>query len=415
MEHLLIEGGRRLQGKVSIDGAKNAALPACVASLLTDDPLVLHRIPDLRDVATALLTVSSLGKHVTRQGWTVKIARQGPLGEVPDSRYVEQMRASFLVLGPLLARLGHAVVPLPGGCTIGRRPVDFHLQGLQAMGARVEEGTDAVALRAERLRGAEIELPYPSVGATEHLIMTATLAQGETVIRNPAKEPEITDLISLLLKMGAQIRVEQDAIRVHGTDRLHGAEHTIIPDRLEAGTYLLAGAMTGGEVTVHGVVPAHLRSFLDVLRETHLEFSAGEDSITLISAPRPEPVHVVTAPHPGYPTDLQPPLVAFLCLGRGESRVEERVFERRFDYVPALNRMGAEIEVAGSTAVIRGVSDLDAAVVAAPDIRAGAALVLAGLAARGQTTVYQMEKIERGYSGMEEKLRSLGAQVERVA
>ena len=415
MEHLLIEGGRRLQGKVSIDGAKNSALPVCVASLLTDDSLVLHRIPDLRDVATVLSTVSSLGKRVTRQGWTVRIAHERPLQEVPDARYVEQMRASFYVLGPLLARLGHAVVPLPGGCTIGRRPVDFHLQGLQAMGARIEEGTDAVALRAERLHGTEILLPYPSVGATEHLIMTATLAQGETVIRNAAKEPEIADLISLLRKMGAEIEVESDAIRVVGTDRLHGAEHTIIPDRLEAGTYLLAGAMTGGDVTVHGVVPVHLRSFLDVLRETGLGFSAGEDWITLSSASRPEPVHVVTAPHPGFPTDLQPPLIALLSLGCGESRVEERVFERRFDYVPALNRMGAQINVDERTAVIRGVSELTGAVVAAPDIRAGAALVLAGLAARGETAVYQVEKIERGYSAMDEKLRSLGARVERLS
>jgi len=415
MDHLLIEGGRRLSGRVSVDGAKNSALPICVASLLTDEPIVLHRIPDLRDVTTVLATISSLGKRVTRQGWTVKIEHDRALGEEPDVRYVEQMRAAFCVLGPLLARLGHAAVPLPGGCAIGRRPVGFHLHGLQAMGARIEEGSDVLSLRADRLHGAEITLPYPSVGATEHLVMTATLAQGETVLRNPAREPEVADLIALLQKMGAQIETEQEAIRVHGGSPLRGAEHTIIPDRLEAGTYLLAGAITGGSVAVHGVVPAHLRAFLDVLRETGLEFSAAEDSITLSSAPRPGPVHAVTAPHPGLPTDLQPPLVALLSLGRGESRVEERVFERRFDYIPSLNRMGAQIDVDEQTALIRGVSELAGASVAAPDIRAGAALVLAGLAARGTTTVYQVEKIERGYASMDDKLRALGAQVERVS
>ncbi|MCX6095975.1 MAG: UDP-N-acetylglucosamine 1-carboxyvinyltransferase [Candidatus Bipolaricaulota bacterium] len=415
MEHLVIEGGRRLEGKVAIDGAKNAALPACVASLLTDEPLILHHIPDLRDVTTVLATVSSLGKRVIPRGETVEIARERPLVEKPEARYVEQMRASFLVLGPLLARLGRAIVPLPGGCTIGRRPVDFHLQGLQAMGARVEEATDAVSLRAEKIRGAEIELPYPSVGATEHLIMTAALAEGETRIKNPAREPEVMDLIELLRKMGAEIEVETHAIRVAGKDRLRGAEHTIIPDRLEAGTYLLAGAITGGDVAVHRVVPEHLRAFLDVLREAGLSFSAGDDWVRLSGASRPGPVRVVTAPYPGFPTDLQPPLVAALSLGRGESRIDEKVFDRRFDYVPSLNRMGARIEIRGDTLEIRGVAALTGTTVAAPDIRAGAALVLAGLAARGRTTVYQMEKIERGYSAMDEKLRVLGGQVERSA
>jgi UDP-N-acetylglucosamine 1-carboxyvinyltransferase len=413
MEHLSIEGGRRLRGEVRVEGAKNAALPACVASLLTDEPLLLHRIPDLRDVTTVLATVSALGKRVDRRGETVEITHGGPLAEEAEARYVEQMRASFLVLGPLLARLGRAVVPLPGGCTIGRRPVDFHLAGLQAMGARVEERTDAVALRAERLRGAEIDLPYPSVGATEHLVMTATLAQGETRIKNPAKEPEMADLIDLLRKMGAEIELEPDAIHVWGKDRLRGAEYAIIPDRLEAGTYLLAGAITGGEVGVEGVIPDHLLPFLDVLRETGAVLSQEGDMVHLVASQRPLPVRVATAPYPGFPTDLQPPLVALLSLGHGESHVEERVFDRRFDYVPALNRMGARISVDGLTAAISGVAALNGASVAAPDIRAGAALVLAGLAARGRTTVYQVEKIERGYAAMEKKLSLLGAQIER--
>jgi len=413
MEYLSIKGGRRLTGSINVEGAKNAALPACVATLLTDEPVILHRIPQLHDVSTILATITSLGKRVTREGDRVEITHGGALKAEAEARYVKQMRASFLVLGPLLARLGHAVVPLPGGCTIGPRPIDLHLQGLKRLGAKIEERVDSVVVSAEQLSGARIDLPYPSVGATEQLVMAATLAKGETWIENPAKEPEVADLIDLLRKMGAQIEVTPTAIRVVGTDSIHGAEHTVIPDRLEAGTYLLAAAITGGEVEVRGVVPKHLRPLLAVLKEAGMMCFEGNDTIVLANTERPHPVRVSTAPHPGFPTDLQPPLVAMLSLARGKSVIEEMVFERRFGYIPSLKRMGAHIVLTDRMATITGVSTLWGAEVDAPDIRAGAALVLAGLAAQGCTTISQLEQIDRGYAKIEVKLSLLGAQIER--
>jgi UDP-N-acetylglucosamine 1-carboxyvinyltransferase len=410
---LSIEGGRPLRGEVEVDGAKNAALPALAAALLTDDPVVLHRVPALRDVATMVSTIASLGKRVEDGGPTVHLEGSPARGE-PDGRLVEQMRASILVLGPLVARLGEAVVPLPGGCTIGRRPIDYHLDGLRALGAAVEERPDAVAVRATRLRGARIRLPFPSVGATEQLVMAATLADGETTIENPAHEPEVLDLIALLQAMGARIEVPNGAIRVRGVPRLHGAEHTVISDRLEAGTYLLAGAITGGEVIVRRAVPAHLAPFLAFLRQAGLSVQEGTREIA-ITGRRARPVDVTTAPHPGFPTDLQPPLVAWLALGEGRSTVRERVFEKRFEYVPSLEQMGARILVEEDHLAIDGVPSFRGADVEAPDIRAGAALVLAGLAAPGRTTVSRVERIERGYARMDEKLRRLGGAVERRA
>lgn len=415
MKHLSIDGGKRLSGEITVDGAKNAALPECVASLLTDEPVTLHNVPHLRDVDTILATIASLGKRVS---WptedTVTITGEGRLSAEAESFYVEQMRASFLVLGPLVARLGRAVVPLPGGCTIGPRPVDLHLQGLRRLGATIEEHEDSVTVRAERLRGARITLSYPSVGATEQLVTTATLADGETRIENPAREPEIADLIALLRKMGAQIDVEATEIRVMGTDRLHAANHTVIPDRLEAGTYLLAAGVTGGEVAVENVIPDHLRSLLDVLKEAGMTLSQKPNTITLSSQARPRSIRVSTAPYPGFPTDLQPPLVALCSVANGESLVEETVFESRFAYVPTLNGMGAQITVVGGSAHITGVDRLRGTSADAPDIRAGAALVLAGLAAQGHTAIGRLDRIDRGYARLEEKLSLLGARIERV-
>jgi len=413
MDHLLISGGKQLAGRVVIDGAKNAALPMCVAPLLTDEPVRLHRIPHLRDVDTILSTISSLGKKIKHDGNTVEISCGGALKSEAEARYVEQMRASFLILGPLAARLGHAVVPLPGGCTIGRRPVDLHLEGLRAMGARIEEFPDHVAVRAEKLYGARISLPYPSVGATEHLLMTAALIGGETQISNPSREPEIGDLINLLREMGAHIVVEKTCITITGSEHLHGAEHTIISDRLEAGTYLLAGAITGGEIEVVGVEPEHLRSVIEVLRKAGMTIVESGETIHLMGEQRAKPEHVVTAPYPGFPTDLQPPLVALLCLGKGESLVEEKVFESRFAYVDSLNCMGGRIKVIGRKAIVTGVNKLVGAEVPAPDIRAGGALILAGLAAEGETVIYHPEHIDRGYASIEEKLTLIGAQIER--
>ncbi len=413
IEQLVIKGGRPLSGRIIVGGAKNAALPACVAALLTDDPVRLHRIPALLDVETILATITSLGKRVIRDENTVEIRDGVLLGGEPAAEYVKQMRASFIVLGPLLVRTGRAAVVLPGGCNIGERPIDFHLAGLKALGATIEERCGTVVVAAERLHGTRIVLPYPSVGATQHLVMTATLADGETVIVNPSQEPEVDDLIDLLIKMGAQIETTPEGIRICGKDRLHGAEHTIIPDRLEAGTYLLAGAITNGEVEVKNAVPAHLAEFLAVLHETGMEITEGENTVRLASNRRPGPVQVRTAPHPGFPTDLHPPLAAFLSLGNGVSRIEETVFERRFGYVPTLNRMGARIEATDRSVVINGVKRLRGCSVDAPDIRAGAALLLAGLAAAGETGIHNLEQIDRGYTSIEKKLKSLGALIER--
>ena len=424
MEHLTIRGGHPLTGKVSIEGAKNAALPACVASLLTDEPIILHRIPHLRDVKTILATIRSLGKEIAHDGETVTITSARPLCERAESCYVKQMRASFLVLGPLLARLGRAVVPLPGGCRIGARPIDLHLQGLRLLNAQTEERGETVTVITEGLRGTQIRLPYPSVGATEQLMMTATLADGETQIENPALEPEVFDLIDLLTKMGAQVSSDNGTLRIVGRRNLHGTQHTIIPDRMEAGTYLLAGAITKGAVEVADVTPDHLRSLLSTLEESGMEITEEENKIRLSSGGSPRPLRIVTAPYPGFPTDLHPLLAAFLALGTGMSQIEETVFEHRFGYVPLLNQMGASITVEGSTAVIAGASPGETnssgtslpkeTEVDAPDIRAGAALILAALASSGKTTINHPEHIDRGYARIEGKLRLLGAKIERT-
>ncbi|RLE34335.1 UDP-N-acetylglucosamine 1-carboxyvinyltransferase [Candidatus Acetothermia bacterium] len=413
MGYLLVEGGRPLSGRIAVEGAKNAALPACVASLLTDGPIVLHRIPQLRDVSTILFTIGELGKRVIRNGPDLLIAG-APLSFEANPYSVSQMRASFLVLGPLVARFGRAVVPLPGGCSIGPRPVDLHLKGLQALGARVEERDGAVAVMADRLRGCRIELPFPSVGATEQLLMVASLADGETEIANGAIEPEVIDLVSLLRKMGSNVEIDGRTFRIEGRISLSGAEHTLIPDRMEAGTLLLAGAITGGEVTVEGVEPGHLEAFLEALSASGLTIGEGDGELTVVPRGRPEPVEVKTGPHPGFPTDLHPPLAAYLSVGRGTSRVTEGVFERRFTYVDGLRSMGAQIAVSGRTGSITGVKRLRGSSLVAPDIRAGAALLLAGLAAEGETRVSGLEQIDRGYAGIEDKLSRLGAKVERT-
>lgn len=413
MESFRIEGGVPLSGTVRIDGAKNAALPACIAALLTDEPVVLHRIPQLRDVSTILYTLGTLGKRVVRHGDHVSIAAGERLSAEADAYSVRRMRASFLVLAPLVARLGRAVVPLPGGCAIGRRPIDLHLDGLRALGARVEERDGVVLVTADRLIGVRIALPYPSVGATEQILMAASLASGETVIENGAIEPEVQDLACLLQKMGAEIEIDDRTIRVGGRKELRSAEHTLIPDRMEAGTFLLAGAITGGSVTVEGARSGHLTPFLRLLQSTGTDMTVEAEAVTVRGPTRPLPAEVVTAPHPGFPTDLHPPFVAYLALAAGSSSLVESVFEGRFAYVDALCKMGAQIAQSGTTLTITGVESLQGRTVAATDIRAGAALVLAGLAAHGYTTVTQLEHIDRGYSGLEEKLKSLGARIER--
>ncbi len=397
-----------------MQGAKNAALPAFVASLLTDKPVLLHRIPAISDVTTITAMITALGKRVDALGGgTFRIENRGRLQREAPYELVRRMRASFFVIGPLLARLGEAIVPLPGGCTIGSRPVDLHLKGLQAMGAEIEQRQGIIHATAERLQGASIYLDYPSVGATEDLIMAATLAVGETRISNPADEPEILDLIAMLQKMGAQIKLSNSEIRVAGVRELTGAEHAVIPDRIEAGTYLLAAGITGGTVEVEGAIAHHLAALIAKLQEAGVKLQIKDESITASNEERSPAVDIKTMPYPGFPTDLQAPMAAFLTLARGRSMVKETVFESRFTYIAELIRLGADIQTIGRTVNITGVEHLNGTKVRATDIRAGAALILAGLAAEGETQIENAGHIDRGYADIVNKLTALGAQIER--
>jgi len=413
MQALSIEGGASLRGEIGIDGAKNAALPACCAALLTDEPVILHRVPQLRDVSTILYMLSALGKRVVRHDDNVSIASSGALSHQANAYSVKQMRASFLVLGPLAARLGRASVPLPGGCVIGTRPVDLHLDGLQTMGARIKERPGLVEVEVDRFRGAHITLPFPSVGATEQLLMTACLAKGETQLDNAAIEPEVCDLVRMLCAMGAEIEQVGRTFRVAGKPTLQGAQHALLPDRLEAGTILLAAVITKGDVRVSPVIPQDLETLTSLLEQTGATVEATADSVRCQMRDRPTGVHVKTLPFPGFPTDLHPPVAALLAIAKGTSTIEETVFERRFAYTEGLSKMGARMLHDGSTLTIQGVPTLRGAVVEAPDLRGGAAQVLAGLAAEGRTTITEPKHIDRGYARIEQKLSSLGATIER--
>jgi UDP-N-acetylglucosamine 1-carboxyvinyltransferase len=412
-----IRGGRPLRGAVVVDGSKNATLPILAATLLTDREVVLHRVPALKDVQTLIEILKHSGKSIEPLGeGSYRIRSTGQLlGKVPHT-LVHKMRASFLVLGPLLARVGEVEISLPGGCAIGLRPVDLHLRGLQAMGAELTLKSNSVAARTDRLRAAEIHLSYPSVGATEHLLMTAALVPGRTVIRNPAQEPEVDDLIAFLSKLGARIERSSTCIEVKGRSELGGAEHTVIPDRICAGTYLIAAALTGGEVKV-SCNPWHLHPLVAKLKEMGVEIE--EEPAGLVVSCKGHPayraVEIETRPYPGFPTDMHPPIMPLLALARGESRLRETVFEDRFAYVDELRRMGADIRLWGQTAIVRGVAGLRGDEVQAGDIRAGVALVLAGLAAYGTTIVHDDEgHVPRGYSDLAGTLRELGADVQII-
>jgi len=413
MEILQIEGGAPLRGRVLIGGAKNAALPACIASLLTDEPIILRRVPRLRDVSMILFTLGTMGKRAVRDDRGVIISSSGRLSHEANAYAVQQMRASFLVLGPLIARLGRAVVPLPGGCRLGARPIDLHLMALRALGASIEERCGAVHARAKRLRGARIEFPFPSVGATEQVLMAASLAEGETVLENASIEPEVIDLIALLRRMGAEIKVVERTMRISGRERLGGAEHRLIPDRHEAGTFLLAGAATGGCVTAVEADASALEAFLGALRESGASVELEGESVCVEAARSPCPVDLVTAPHPGFPTDLQPQFAAYLSLVSGRSHVRETIFESRFAYAEGLSALGARVLRDGDTLSIEGVDSLHGGLVQAPDIRGGAALLIAGLAARGVTSIGQLVHLDRGYGDLVQKLQRLGASIER--
>ena len=417
MDNLLIHGGRPLSGRLKVSGAKNAALPILAATLLTEEKTTVRNLPHLHDITTMVELLGSLGAGLmVDEKLAIEVDGQSVSRLRAPYELVKTMRASILVLGPLLARFGRAEVSFPGGCAIGSRPVDLHLKGLEAMGAtiRIEDGY----IRAEssgRLSGADITMETVTVGGTENLLMAATLATGKTVIRNAAREPEVVDLAHCLCAMGARIQgIGSSTLEIEGVPNLSGATYTVMPDRIEAGTYLVAAAATGGRIRLEGAVPHHLDIVLDKLREAGATVSNGEDWIELdMAGQRPRSVTITTAPYPGFPTDMQAQFTALNAVAEGVGRVTETVFENRLVQTHEMNRMGARISIEGNTAMIEGQSYLTGAPVMASDLRASASLVIAGLVARGETRVDRIYHIDRGYECIEEKLQSLGADIRR--
>ncbi len=425
MDKLTIKGGNSLQGTIEVGGAKNAALPLMAASLLTEDPLTLHNIPSLSDIATKRELLTHLGvqiKETDRLKSTSSFSRSFTLdarstaNTIAPYDIVRKMRASVVVLGPLLARFKQARVSLPGGCAIGTRPIDYHLNAFEAMGAKIsiEEGY-VEASAPDGLQAAEIDFPEVSVGATENALMAASLAEGTTRLNNAAREPEVTDLARLLLAMGAEIDgIGTSTLTIHGKPALHGAEHTVLSDRIEAGSYAIAAAITGGEITLkHAPVDA-MKATLDALEKAGIGLIHDEDGLKVIAPQALRPLSLTTAPHPGFPTDMQAQFVALLCMADGVSHIRETIFENRFMHVPELMRMGANIEQNGRNLVIHGGKPLKGAEVMATDLRASMSLVLAGLAAAGETTLNRVYHIDRGYEHIVRKLQGVGADIERV-
>lgn len=408
----MLNGGRRLQGEVTISGAKNSALPILVAAALAEGESVLDNVPKDLDVLTISLILRELGVKVWMdEAGYVHVDGSGLSGHQASYDLVRKMRASFYVAGLLLARLGKAEVPLPGGCALGSRPVDFHIKGFQQLGAQISIEHGYMKAEATRLTGSKLYINRSSVGTTINLMIAASLAEGTTILENAAKEPEVVDLAIFINSMGGRIKgAGTDVIKIEGVKKLHGTEYSIIADRVEAGTYMLAAAITQGDVTVKNVVPEHLRSPIIKMEEAGILVGEGINEIRVVAKERVMAVDVETAPYPGFPTDLQQPFVALMSLASGTSVVRETIFDR-FRYVDELRRMGADIKVERDTAIIRGVDKLTGAPVEATDLRAGAALILAGLAAEGETEIYGMEHVYRGYENIEAKLRSLGADV----
>ncbi len=420
MDRIVVRGGHPLSGPIAIAGAKNACLALMPATLLSDEPLTLTNVPRLTDIETMAELLQSLGAEVSRlQGGQVAALSSHDLtGHVADYEIVRRMRASNLLLGPLLAREGRAVVSLPGGCAIGARPMDIHVSALEALGARIElrEGYLHAEAPSGGLRGAHVPLRFASVGATENLLMAAVLAKGTTRITNAAREPEIADLAECLCKMGAQVQgAGTDEIVVDGVDRLHGATHAVLPDRIEMGTYMLAAAIAGGDVTLVGGRLDLLGAFIDKLDAAEIDLTETEAGLNVRRRNgRAAAVDVATEVFPGFPTDLQAQMMACMCTAEGTSVLEERIFENRFMHAPELVRMGAQIDVQGGTARVTGVERLRGAPVMATDLRASVSLILAGLAAEGETTVQRVYHLDRGYERVEEKLGAVGADIERV-
>lgn len=418
MEKIIIRGGKKLNGTVKVEGAKNAVLPVIAASLLAEKgKSVIKDVPALSDVYTINEVLRHLNADVTFENNTVTIDASNNLREEAPFEYVRKMRASVLVMGPLLARLNRARVALPGGCAIGQRPIDQHLKGFEAMGAVVKVGNGFIDARVDgRLKGAKIYLDIPSVGATENIMMAATLAEGTTIIENCAKEPEIVDLANYLNKMGAIVKgAGTETIRIEGVESLTGCEHTVIPDRIEAGTFITAAAITGGNILVKGAVPEHISALIAKMEEMGVRFEEENGGLRVIAPEKLKAVDIKTMPYPGFPTDMQPQMMALLLRAHGTSMVTETVFENRFMHVEEFRRMNANIKIEGRSVIINGPYNLQGAEVASTDLRAGAALVIAGLAADGFTRVTELHHIDRGYVDFHKKLQQLGADIERVS
>jgi UDP-N-acetylglucosamine 1-carboxyvinyltransferase len=417
MDKLLIEGGARLEGKIAISGAKNAALPILAGTLLATGPVTVRNVPHLKDVTTTIALLQMMGVQVTvDEQLNVEVDASSVDRREAPYELVKTMRASILVLGPLVARFGEADVSLPGGCAIGARPVNLHVAGLQAMGADVSVKNGFIRARTDRLKGAHIVFDTVTVTGTENLLMAAVLAEGETVLENAAREPEVTDLARFLTGMGARIEgAGTGTITVQGVESLGGTEHSVLPDRIETGTYLVAAAMTGGHVKLVDTAPHTLEAVLIKLAEAGAQINTGPDWIELdMRGGRPRAVDLRTAPYPAFPTDMQAQFCALNAIARGTGTITETVFENRFQHVLELQRMGADIQLEGHTAICTGVERLTAAPVMATDLRASASLVLAGLAARGETLVDRIYHVDRGYERIEEKLRQVGATIRRV-
>lgn len=418
MEKIIVRGGQRLNGTIKVEGAKNAVLPVLAATLLASDgKSVIRDVPTLSDVYTINEVLRNLHAEVSFVNNTVVVNASRELKEEAPFEYVRKMRASVLVMGSLLARNGRARVALPGGCAIGSRPIDQHLKGFEAMGATVKVGNGFIEAEVKgRLKGAKIYLDFPSVGATENIMMAATLAKGTTIIEHAAKEPEIVDLANFLNKMGAKVRgAGTGTLRIEGVDVLFGAEHTIIPDRIEAGTFMVAAAITRGNVLVKGAVPEHLSSLIAKMEEMGVTITEEEDGVRVIGPEQLKAVDIKTMPHPGFPTDMQSQMMALLLCAEGTSMITETVFENRFMHVEEFRRMNADIKIEGRSVILNGPCNLQGAEVAATDLRAAAALILTGLVAEGITRVTELKHLDRGYVNFHEKLALLGADIERVS
>jgi len=414
MDKLIIKGGKKLKGTIEVSGAKNAALPLMAAAILTSGESIINKVPDLRDVKTMGRLLKNMGAEFYYQTNKAVINTDKINNFEAPYELVKEMRASVLVLGPMLTRFGRAKVSLPGGCAIGARPINLHLMGLEKMGAKIELESGYVIATAKRLKGAAIYFDISTVTGTENLMMAATLAKGTTVIENAAREPEVIDLANALISMGAKIKgAGESVVEIEGVDELNPVSHTVIPDRIESGTFMAIAGITGGDITIRGCVLEHLHALLIKLKAAGLRFEKTEDGVRVLGPVRPKAVDIKTSPYPGFPTDMQAQFMALMSIAQGTSIIAETIFENRFMHVAELMRMGADISFRGSTATVKGIKKLKGANVMATDLRASASLVVAALVAEGKTTIHRLYHLDRGYEKIEDKLNSLGADVRR--